>query len=141
LTIKERLWDAYMHQEDETVRLTSANAAQMRVTDAGPAVPGASADAAGEDEAKKMLNGISAMPSMHVAMSMLFVLVAWNASSLLGVAFTVFAIVIAIGSVHLGWHYAVDGYVSAICMPILWTAAGRLVDWRRAREPHPDRPG
>jgi hypothetical protein len=33
-----------------------------------------------------------------------------------------------IGSVHLGWHYALDGYVGAACALVIWFAVGWLLD-------------
>jgi hypothetical protein len=76
-------------------------------------------------------SGISAMPSMHVATTVLFALLGWQVSRRLGIAFTAFAVAIMIGSVHLGWHYALDGYVSAIGTVLIWKLAGWLV----ARDP------
>lgn len=70
--------------------------------------------------------GISAMPSVHVAMPLLYVLVAWRRSRLLGLLFLAYAAAILLGSVHLGWHYAVDGYASIVAVPVIWWAAGRL---------------
>ncbi len=72
-------------------------------------------------------SGISAMPSMHVATSVLFALLGWRVSRRLGFAFTAFAAVIMLGSVHLGWHYAVDGYVGAAGAAAVWYAVGRLL--------------
>jgi hypothetical protein len=37
-----------------------------------------------------------------------------------------------IGSVHLAWHYAIDGYVGALVAVFGWWAAGKLVRWDRA---------
>ena len=71
-------------------------------------------------------SGISAMPSMHVATSVLFALVAWRTSRALGIVFGVFALIIQIGSVHLAWHYAIDGYLSAVLTIPIWLLAGRL---------------
>ena len=58
-------------------------------------------------------------------MVVLLAIVAWKTHRLLGIAYTAFAVVIQIGAVHLGWHYAIDGYVSAVCVPALWWAVGR----------------
>jgi hypothetical protein len=34
------------------------------------------------------------------------------------------------GSVHLAWHYAVDGYVSVLGMLLIWWIVGRALDWK-----------
>jgi hypothetical protein len=73
------------------------------------------------------VNGISAMPSVHVAAAVLFALVGWQVGRAMGVGFTIYALVILTGSVHLGWHYAVDGYVSAAAVLLLWIASGPLL--------------
>ncbi|WP_052954679.1 phosphatase PAP2 family protein [Microvirga vignae] len=70
--------------------------------------------------------GISAFPSLHVAMSTLFALAAWRINRWVGVVLTLFWGVVLVGSVHLGWHYALDGYVSTACMLAIWFGAGRL---------------
>lgn len=72
--------------------------------------------------------GISAMPSLHVACAVLCALVGWRHSRLLGILATVFVVAMLIGSVHLGWHYAIDGYVSILLMPPLWWCSGWIVD-------------
>lgn len=68
--------------------------------------------------------GISAFPSMHVAMATLFALVARRINALLSAVFAGFAVIIMAGSVHLGWHYAVDGYASALVTVAVWLAVG-----------------
>lgn len=73
-------------------------------------------------------SGISAMPSMHVAVATLFALVCWRVRRWLGIVMTIYAAVIMIGSVHLGWHYAVDGYLGAAGMLAIWWIAGRFVN-------------
>ena len=70
--------------------------------------------------------GISAMPSMHVALPMLYVLAGFRTSRWLGWTFVVYLLAILIGSVHLGWHYAIDGYVSIVGVWIVWILVGRL---------------
>jgi PAP2 superfamily len=80
--------------------------------------------------------GISAMPSLHVAIAFLCFLVAWEFgrhwwAKLLGFLF--FAAIL-VGSVHLGWHYAVDGIVSVIVTGLIWWGSGRFVRWVEARE-------
>lgn len=71
--------------------------------------------------------GISAMPSMHVSLAFLFFLAIRQVSRRAGHFFFAFLIVIMVGSVHLGYHYAVDGYVSIITTAIIWWVCGRLV--------------
>lgn len=71
--------------------------------------------------------GISAMPSMHVSMAVLFFLSAWQANRIFGLVMLAYALIIFIGSVHLGWHYAVDGYLSVLLTVIIWILAGRWV--------------
>ncbi len=73
------------------------------------------------------LGGISAMPSMHVSIAVLLALLYRNMNRWLGWAFTGFAIHVQIGSVHLGWHYAVDGYLSAIMTILIWKGSGWML--------------
>lgn len=71
--------------------------------------------------------GISAMPSMHVSIATLMALGGWQLNRKLGIACIIYAALIQIGSVHLGWHYAVDGYVSVTSTVIVWGIVGRLL--------------
>lgn len=73
--------------------------------------------------------GISAMPSMHVATAVLLALLGWRLCRPAGIALTLFALIIMIGSIHLGWHYALDGYVGAAGAYIVWSVVG----WRLSR--------
>ena len=70
--------------------------------------------------------GISAMPSMHVATSCLMALGAYQISRPLGRAMMFFAVMIWIGSIQLGWHYALDGIVGAIMAVAIWRVAGAI---------------
>ncbi|HEX6119288.1 MAG TPA: phosphatase PAP2 family protein, partial [Dongiaceae bacterium] len=74
--------------------------------------------------------GISAMPSMHVALVALFALVCWRVRRWLGVAMTIYALIVLVTSVHLAWHYAVDGYIGAAGMIAIWWVVGRIIAWR-----------
>lgn len=69
--------------------------------------------------------GISAMPSMHVAMATLFAIGGFTIGRSLGAVMTLYAVFVWIGSVHLGWHYASDGPVAAVLMLLIWKASGR----------------
>jgi hypothetical protein len=77
--------------------------------------------------------GISAMPSMHVAMAFLIMLLAARLHRLLGIGAFLYFILVLLGSVQLGWHYAVDGYVSAVATGLIWWAVGRAIAWHRRR--------
>ncbi len=73
-------------------------------------------------------SGISAMPSLHVATSFSFVLLGFATRRWLGVLFAVIAVAILLGSVHLGWHYAIDGYAAIAGAWVIWWAVGWLLD-------------
>jgi hypothetical protein len=70
-------------------------------------------------------NGISAMPSMHVASTLWLALVLKDTRfAVLG--WTYYAL-IWIGSVLLGWHYFSDGLVGSIGVLLLWRLAPAFV--------------
>ena len=71
--------------------------------------------------------GISAMPSMHLSIACVFALLGWRISRTLGIAGTIFLVLILIGSVHLGYHYAIDGYVAIIATLAIWWLSGVVV--------------
>jgi hypothetical protein len=81
---------------------------------------------------------ISAMPSVHVAVAVLFAMAGWEANRVLGLVLTAYALVVLVGSVHLGWHYAVDGYFAALATAVIWIATGAALQaWFKAIH-HPD---
>lgn len=73
------------------------------------------------------LNGMSAMPSMHVAVATLFAIYMWHVNKIWGLLYTLFALMIMAGSVFLAWHYAIDGYMSAICICVIWYVTATLI--------------
>jgi PAP2 superfamily len=77
--------------------------------------------------------GISAMPSMHNASAILFALLGWKVSRAHGIALTIFAVLIFLGSIHLGWHYAVDGYAAAVLAVVIWWISGKIATWADKR--------
>ena len=72
--------------------------------------------------------GISAMPSMHLSIAALLYFSAKELNKNFGYAMLIFLILIQIGSVHLGWHYAIDGYVSIFLTWLIWKSMGYLCD-------------
>lgn len=79
--------------------------------------------------------GISAMPSLHVSIAFLAFLATLCLKRRLWIKLIAgcFAAIILIGSVHLGWHYAVDGIASIAGTWMIWFATGRFVDWVEKR--------
>ena len=70
--------------------------------------------------------GISAFPSIHVATATLIAIYANCINRVFGVLAWTFFASILIGSVLLGWHYAVDGYAGIALAYLFWKIAGRL---------------
>lgn len=68
--------------------------------------------------------GISAMPSLHNALAVIFACAAFGFGRAAGWAMSIFAALILFGSVHLGWHYAIDGLVGGACALLVWQGAG-----------------
>lgn len=73
------------------------------------------------------INSISAFPSMHVASSVLMAILGLALSRWVGLALGLFAACIMLGSVLLGWHYAVDGYAGALIAVFSWKVSGWLI--------------
>lgn len=87
------------------------------------------------------ISGISAMPSIHVTAAVLLALLGLRRNRLLGVMLCFYAAIIFLGSIHLAWHYAVDGIAGTTLAILFWGAAGILARaserWLADRRPHP----
>ncbi|HEY2068868.1 MAG TPA: phosphatase PAP2 family protein [Rhizomicrobium sp.] len=84
-----------------------------------------------------VVSGISAMPSMHVVIAVIVMMLAWRTNRWLGWALTAFAVIIVLGAIHLAWHYAVDTIAGASLGFFFWYAAGWMARgyarWLRTR--------
>jgi membrane-associated phospholipid phosphatase len=70
--------------------------------------------------------GISAMPSVHVAVTGVYVIAAWTHRYWRMVALA-FAAVIWVGSVYFGYHYVTDGPVGFAIAAGCWFASKNLI--------------
>ncbi|MEZ9763048.1 phosphatase PAP2 family protein [Vibrio splendidus] len=71
--------------------------------------------------------GISAMPSLHVTIAVLMAMTAFRLNKNWGYIAWVYAFFVQVGSVHLAWHYAIDGYIGALMVVALWHLIGYLL--------------
>ncbi|QND65982.1 hypothetical protein HB777_20105 [Mesorhizobium loti] len=76
--------------------------------------------------AENVFAGISAMPSIHVAVAALNALFFSRINRWIGAAAWVFAALTLFGSVYWGWHYAIDGYVAIAAVVSIWVASARM---------------
>lgn len=77
--------------------------------------------------------GISAMPSVHVAMTLWVALVVRAYFPRLQWLGWIYLAAILIGSVHLGWHYALDGIVAIAIAMAGWLIAPLVLNMPRIR--------
>lgn len=71
--------------------------------------------------------GISAFPSVHVGAAMMNALFLREINRIAGFFGFAYVAVIAVSSVLLGWHYAIDGYVSIAVVWLLHTGLKRTL--------------
>ena len=69
------------------------------------------------------------MPSMHNVAAMTIALLGWKINRKAGIAGSLFAFAIFLGSIHLGWHYAVDAYFGFLIAGICWWVSGHVARW------------
>lgn len=72
-------------------------------------------------------SGISAFPSMHVAIAALYVVYCWGRGLVPRYLSLAFLGLVFIGSIQLGWHYAVDGAFSIAAVLCFWPVSGWLI--------------
>ncbi|MDX8522012.1 phosphatase PAP2 family protein [Mesorhizobium dulcispinae] len=103
----------YLKATDTTYRVSALYTQGYLLTNAGLDGP-------------RLGSGISAFPSVHVATATLNAIYLWRFGRVLRWGSIAFLVAIQLGSVHLGWHYAVDGYVSILATSAIWAVAGWL---------------
>lgn len=86
-----------------------------------------------ENEGK--ISGISAMPSLHIIFALLIAFYAARLNRAAGAVCMIYAVIIMIGSVHLAWHYAVDGIAALLLAVVIWRLSGWLVRNIELRSP------
>lgn len=64
--------------------------------------------------------GIAAFPSLHVGVVALFTFFLFHVHRILGILMAIYTLLIQIGSVLLGWHYAIDGYFAILLAFVLY---------------------
>jgi hypothetical protein len=73
------------------------------------------------------VNAISAMPSMHVGIAWLLLLYWREISPRAAILSALFFGMILLGSVYLGYHYAIDGYFAILGVSLIWQVSGLIV--------------
>ena len=74
-------------------------------------------------------SSISAMPSIHNGMALLIFLASRTWSALFRGLLLLHAVLIFLGSIHLGWHYAVDAYIAWLVTFAIWLAMAPVSRW------------
>ncbi|MEO6387458.1 MAG: phosphatase PAP2 family protein [Croceibacterium sp.] len=73
-----------------------------------------------------LVAGISAAPSLHVAMSLWIVLAARSLAPRAMPVAIIYFVLITLGSIQLGWHYVSDGVLGSLGMLVIWALAGGI---------------
>jgi hypothetical protein len=77
-------------------------------------------------------SGISAFPSVHVGLVTLNALFLYEHHRKLGLAAFAYVAFVAVSSVYLAWHYAIDGYASIAVTVLIYLVVRK---WAASREP------
>jgi hypothetical protein len=79
--------------------------------------------------ATQLGTGISAFPSVHVAVATLYALHAWPLGRVPRFAATTYLLLIMVGAVHLGWHYSLDCYAGFLGAALIYGGVGAFQRW------------
>ena len=72
-----------------------------------------------------LVSGISAMPSMHNTAAFMIALLGWADQFALRASLGhCLRLAFSLGSIHLGWHYAVDAYLGFAIAGLSWVLSG-----------------
>jgi len=82
-----------------------------------------------------IVQGISAMPSMHNATTLLFVLACWHLGPVIRTLTIGHMVLIYLGSIHLGWHYSIDAYLAWALTLLVWFGVKPVAVWWESRQP------
>ena len=134
-------FEAFYHQNLQFAELTNTLAAQQASLVAN-GYPGFESLAA-QAKLQSLLGapsiadggGIAALPSMHNALSTLFLCFVMGFSRHWLWLAVPYSALILFGSVHLGWHYAIDGVVGIALAFLMWRIAGPIADAGLAQHP------
>lgn len=73
--------------------------------------------------------GISAFPSIHVQYAATCTMLGFAANRALGRVFALFTAIMLVGSVHLAWHYAIDGIAGIALAIVIWRVSALISRW------------
>lgn len=92
-------------------------------------------------ESYRTWGGITAMPSMHLTITTVATLAAVRTHGWLAVIVGPLWLLMLLGSVHLGWHYAIDSYAGIVAAGLIWYGCGHVARWWIERYGEPARTG
>ncbi len=75
------------------------------------------------------ISPVSAMPSLHNASALLFAIMGFRINRFCGWLLSAHAFLIFLGSIHLGWHYAVDSYFAWALTLSVWKLTAPVAHW------------
>lgn len=79
-------------------------------------------------------SGISAFPSVHVALAALNAMFAWSLDRRLGLAAWGYAAFVQFSSVYLAWHYAIDGYAGVVLAALIYVGLSKFMQARASEQ-------